>query len=102
MLESPQAPSGPRPPRTPAHAPANRCALARPMPEPSPVTTATRPSSSPVLMHAHATPRRFARMEELRFDGRVAAITGAHHGLGREHALMLARRGARIVVNDVQ
>jgi NAD(P)-dependent dehydrogenase (short-subunit alcohol dehydrogenase family) len=38
----------------------------------------------------------------LRFDGRVVAITGAHHGLGREHARYLAQRGARIVVNDVQ
>lgn len=41
-------------------------------------------------------------MDELRFDGRVVAITGAHHGLGREHALLLASRGAKIVVNDVQ
>jgi len=41
-------------------------------------------------------------VDELRFDGRVVAITGAHHGLGREHALLLARRGARVVVNDVQ
>ena len=34
-------------------------------------------------------------------DGRVAIITGAGRGLGREHALLFAREGARIVVNDV-
>jgi NAD(P)-dependent dehydrogenase (short-subunit alcohol dehydrogenase family) len=34
-------------------------------------------------------------------SGRVAVITGAGAGLGREHALLLARRGARVVVNDV-
>ncbi len=33
-------------------------------------------------------------------DGRVAIITGAGGGLGREHALFLARMGARVVVND--
>ena len=34
-------------------------------------------------------------------DGRVAIITGAGRGLGREHALLFAREGARVVVNDL-
>ena len=42
-----------------------------------------------------------APMSKLTYDGKVAVITGAGGGLGRQHALLLASRGALVVVNDL-
>ena len=54
-------------------------------------------------MHGGAgVPREYrCTMSKLTYDGKVAVITGAGGGLGRQHALLLASRGALVVVNDL-
>lgn len=53
-----------------------------------------------ILEAAVKRPTNAQSSPEVRFDGKTAVITGAGQGLGRAYALMYARLGANIVVND--
>ena len=93
-----------RPHRRPPRPPRARRPARRDRTPDRPARSAIRPARP--IMHArhHALDHHHSSQEEHdmgKLDGRIAIITGAGRGIGREHSLLFASEGAKVVVNDL-